>query len=456
MAARVKVLPSTAPSWSRRRSSGDSPSSRAAIKAWSVSGTSSSLDLAGQPVGRAVESEQPAVEQHAHRLDRVQRDALGTVEDLVAQAVRKAGHEAVEELSHRLVGERLEEERGEVSLAGAPGGTPFLELGAGEGDDEQRIVPRPLEQVLDEVEQARVGPLHVLEREHGRPLVGQALEEQAPGGEQVLPVRLQALLEAREMGESRLDELSLARVEYVLLQRGAQLPARGLRILFLADAAAHPHHVRERPVGDALAVREAAPAVPPDQLDDAVEVLVELPGQARLADAADAGDRHEMGAAILRRRVEEVLDQLQLAVAADEGGLETRRLQLPAAPRDDPHRSVDLHGLGLSLQLVSAGRLVHDRLLRRAPRRLADEHRAGLRDRLDTRGGVDEIARDHALALGADRHRRLSGQDPRACLRARDRARGRRPRGRGPRGLPARRHPPWRPAFPRPPSRRRR
>ncbi len=49
-------------------------------------------------------------------------------------------------------------------------------------------LPRPVEQVLDEVEQARVRPLHVLEGEHRRIALGQALEEEAPGGEQVLLV----------------------------------------------------------------------------------------------------------------------------------------------------------------------------------------------------------------------------------------------------------------------------
>ena len=41
-ASPVKVLPSTAPSWSSRRSEGASPSRRAAIRAWRVSGTSRS------------------------------------------------------------------------------------------------------------------------------------------------------------------------------------------------------------------------------------------------------------------------------------------------------------------------------------------------------------------------------------------------------------------------------
>ena len=46
----------------------------------------------------------------------------------------------------------------------------------------------------------------------------------------------------------------------------------------------------------------------------------------------------------------------------------------------------------------------------------------GLGDRLHARRGVDEIAGDHALALGAERHRRLAGEDagPRAKLRRAD------------------------------------
>ena len=63
----------------------------------------------------------------------------------------------------------------------------------------------------------------------------------------------------------------------------------------------------------------------------------------------------------------------------------------------------------LALQLVRAGVLVDDRRLGRPPGRLADEHLARLGPRLDPRGGVDDVAGDHPLALGADRHRRLAG-----------------------------------------------
>ena len=43
---------------------------------------------------------------------------------------------------------------------------------------------------------------------------------------------------------------------------------------------------------------------------DAVEVLLELPGQPRLADAGDADDRDEVRLALLCRPVEMLLDNL--------------------------------------------------------------------------------------------------------------------------------------------------
>ena len=84
----VNVLPSTEASCSRRRSSGASPSRRAAIRPCSVSGTSSCVDLAGDAVDALLLDEQAAVEQHADRLDRVQRNALGPGEDALAKLLR--------------------------------------------------------------------------------------------------------------------------------------------------------------------------------------------------------------------------------------------------------------------------------------------------------------------------------------------------------------------------------
>ena len=58
-----------------------------------------------------------------------------------------------------------------------------------------------------------------------------------------------------------------------------------------------------------------------------------------------------------------------------------------------------------------AGVLVGDRGLGRTSSALADEHRAGLRNRLYPRGGVDDVACDHALPLGGERDGGLARQN---------------------------------------------
>ena len=265
-------------------------------------------DLADGTVHRALLDEGAPVEQHAHRLDRVEGNAFGAREDLGSQGLGETRDEPGQQLLHRLGRQRLQVERGEVAVACAPGRAALVQLGSSEREHEQLARPRPLEQVLDEVEQAGVGPLHVLEGEHGRVHVGEPLEEKPPRGEQVLLVARWVLGEAEELREPRLDEPALLGVEQMLVERGPQLCQCGCLVLVLGDEAAHAHHVRECPVGDALAVGEAAAAVPVDGLGDAVEVLVELPRQPRLADPGDSCHRHEMGAPLLRTRVEEVLD----------------------------------------------------------------------------------------------------------------------------------------------------
>ena len=60
------------------------------------------LHRPGHSVCRAFLNEEPAVEQHPHGLDRVQRDALGAREDAVANLRGKTRHEPRQELLHRL------------------------------------------------------------------------------------------------------------------------------------------------------------------------------------------------------------------------------------------------------------------------------------------------------------------------------------------------------------------
>ena len=128
----------------------------------------------------------------------------------------------------------------------APHVSTLLEqLGPSQRDHVEPVAARPLEQVLDEVEQARVGPLQVLEDEHGRIRVRQALEEKAPGREELLPVgRVFALAGPEQLRERGLDEAALLLVQEMLAQRRPELLERDRGLVVLGDLTAHAHHVR--------------------------------------------------------------------------------------------------------------------------------------------------------------------------------------------------------------------
>ena len=230
------------------------------------------------------------------------------------------------------------------------------------------------------------------------------------------------LLEPDEMGEAGLDPLALLGIGDVLLDRGVQLRRGRGGVLALQDAGTSSHHLGERPVGDALAVGQAAPPVPEEHAREAVHVLVELPGEAALADAGDAGHRDEVGPRLLGRGVEEVLDEAELAVAPDERRLEALGLERAADAGDDAERLVEPHRLGLALQLVDAGVGVDDRGLGRPAGRLVHIAASRRRDGLDPRRGVDAVADDEALLgrlgrRGRARSRRRPGPRarPEAC-----------------------------------------
>jgi hypothetical protein len=160
------------------------------------------------------------------------------------------------------------------------------------------------------------------------------------------------LLESEQVREPRLHEPPLLDVEQVLGQRRIQFLPSPVRLLVLGHPTAHPHHVRERPVGNAFAVGEAAASVPPDVLDDPVEVLVELPREPGLSDPGDPGDRDQMRPPVVRGRVEEFLDQLQLPLATDERRLQTDRFECARSTGHDPQSPEERDGLRLPLQLV--------------------------------------------------------------------------------------------------------
>ena len=187
-------------------------------------------------------------------------------------------------------------------------------LRPGEGDDQDRDAATPLEQVVDEVEQARVGPLEVLEQEADRPGRGEPLEERPPCAEQLVTPAARCVADP-EQGEQRRFDPASARPRR---GRAARPSPRSWSGSWRASSvssrpARDADHLAERPERDALAVGGRSAVVPPHVLDDPVDVLQELPGQPGLADAGLAGDRDQPRALFAGRRVEQVLEQAQLA-----------------------------------------------------------------------------------------------------------------------------------------------
>ena len=115
-------------------------------------------DVGGEHIPRTLLREQATVEQHAHRLDRVQGHALSAAEDPPGQLLGQAGNQTIQGLAHGAVAQCSEHDR-----MLRPRRTGVQQLAPSAGQNEQRAVRRPFQQVVDELQQPGVGPLQVLE-----------------------------------------------------------------------------------------------------------------------------------------------------------------------------------------------------------------------------------------------------------------------------------------------------
>ena len=152
---------------------------------WTVSGTSTSPCV--EPPDVAVAAQQTAVPQHADVLLGEERVALGTPDQRLLHLRRE--HRLREQLADQpgrvLVRERGQREGRPRSPCLRPTPVVSQQLRAGAADDEQRHARRPVDEAVDEVQQPVVGPVQILEDEHGRPVLGDRLEEAAPRGERL-------------------------------------------------------------------------------------------------------------------------------------------------------------------------------------------------------------------------------------------------------------------------------
>ena len=182
-----------------------------------------------EPVRAVVVGEVTVVDEHAHDLHGIEGNAFRALDYLIRDEVRKTPRQTAQELAHLVVTQGGKMNGGEAPLFRSPRRAALHELLSCEGHDQDGAPPRPLENVLDEVEQTRVGPLQVLEEEHGRAAVRDALEEDSPCGEEFLSLASCVCLEPQQMKKARFDPASLAGIADVPVEHCDELgPGRCL------------------------------------------------------------------------------------------------------------------------------------------------------------------------------------------------------------------------------------
>ncbi len=254
-----------------------------------------------------------ALDEHADRLLDEERVPLRALQEPLRKRRRQLagracelGDELLDEQLALLGGERLELDRRRAHAPSTPSRTRIEELRTREADDQERRA-NPVREMLDEVEQRLLRPVDVLEVEDERLDVREALHDLAcgPGDLLLAALALERLEHPGREPEHVRDLVGAALFE---------LLERLLEGIVVGDACGGLDHLGERPVGDALAVWQAAAG----EDARALEPVDELARETALADAGLAEDREQVRALVAHGAGEGVGEELELRLAADE------------------------------------------------------------------------------------------------------------------------------------------
>ncbi len=299
----------------------------------------------------------------------------------------------------------------------ASAGRPSRSAGSSQEQDEERE-RADREHVLEEAEHPLVGVLRVVDHQDDRLVVADPAQEGGPGREEILALERADGADPQQRTDPGAQPLTLVRVgdEGVETQReqlGLVLVVVHLPLAAGAqDLQPAADGFGEGVERDALAVGQASAAMPAHRGLEAVDVLLELPVQPGLPDPGLAVDDEQRGPAGLLDAVEELLHQPQLAVAADErqppGRRHAGRLRLRRR-RPATDQSGTGSALPFSRWLPTSTYVIADEVSSRVVS--STQTWPGDGGGLHAGGGVDGVAGHHALLLGADRHRDLTGDD---------------------------------------------
>ena len=265
----------------------------------------------------------------------------------------RPAEQARDQLTRLVVAERLDREGGGVRLAASPRTSPLEELRPGRRDEQQRDVAEPLDELVDEVEQAVVGPVQILEDDDDRAALRDRLEEPTPRGCRGCGRRAARAPRARR-GRSARPRASAPRLRPPRggsRRCGACARAQpGSRVSMIAGLALTTSPSAQK--RHTVAVRQT-PALPPRDGRVAVDDPLTARDEPRLADPGHTHQGHELCAPLAAGPLEERAEDVELVIASHE-----RRRASPAGastPYRDGRRPPPKPATGSALPLPRTG-----------------------------------------------------------------------------------------------------
>ncbi len=289
-----------------------------------------------------------------------------------------------------------------LARTGGPLGLTVQQAVAGGAQQQHRRAGEGIDEVPDQIEQRRLGPVDVVEEDDDRSVGGKQLEEAADAPEQL------GQLERGRAEPDRRGDGRQHRIGVITEQRG-DAPDRQLGRIVVADPGGLAHDLGDRPERDAVPVREASSPEDPRARHHRPD---ELPRQAGLADARLADDGHHPAFELRDRLVECRAQEAHLRLPADHRRVLASR---GALIRDDRGQPIGSDRLGLALERQRLDPRDLDRIPDELVRGATDVHLVDGRCLFEPGRHVHRVAGDQALAdagvSGDDLARVHAGRD---------------------------------------------
>ena len=295
-----------------------------------------------------------------------------------------------------------------IDVLGAQG-AQRARIGALQDQQHQGPVRQLVDDLAQQVDRGRVGPVQVVDDHHDRLLRQPPLEQRARRQRDLalqllgLDVAGPGLLDAEQVVQHLRHRIGLVRIGAEGPQALLQLAPGRLQRVGLLDAVGLAEQRAEGAVGR-LAERRAGGAAHAGRREPVVafEPREQLGEQARLARAGLADHADELGLAALHA-VERGQQALDRRVAPDQ---RRRQPEVGEAARGGQLRAhadqaMNPHRLRLAAQRQLDGRLEGEAVPHQGLRRVRHQHRARLGGREQARGGVHGVAGDGVGAAGA-------------------------------------------------------